>query len=87
MVDGVSSLPEKIPDHLNRISGEIVDAAVKVHIHLGPGLLENVYEVCLAYELRAFGSVPWMRTTFLSVPLCVLRVSVLKCLYWSKQNE
>jgi len=40
---------------LNRISGEIVDASIKVHTHLGPGLLENVYETCLAYELEKRG--------------------------------
>ncbi len=51
----MSSVRGKIPDHLNRISGEIVDAAIKIHTHLGPGLLENVYEACLAYELEKRG--------------------------------
>jgi GxxExxY protein len=37
---------------LNQISGQIVDAAMKVHTALGPGLLESAYEVCLAHELR-----------------------------------
>ena len=37
--------------HLNEITGQIIDAAIKVHIGLGPGLLESVYEACLAYEL------------------------------------
>ena len=41
--------------HLNEISGEIVDAAFKVHMQLGPGLLESVYERVLAYELRKRG--------------------------------
>ena len=41
--------------HLNEISGEIVDAAFKVHSQLGPGLLESVYERVLAYELRKRG--------------------------------
>jgi GxxExxY protein len=40
---------------LNEISGEIVDAAFKVHSQLGPGLLESVYERVLAYELRKRG--------------------------------
>ncbi len=35
----------------NHISKEIVDAALKVHKQLGPGLLESAYEECLAYEL------------------------------------
>jgi GxxExxY protein len=33
------------------IATEIVDAAFLVHSTLGPGLLESVYEECLAYEL------------------------------------
>ena len=35
----------------NEISKEIVDAALKVHRQLGPGLLESAYEECLSYEL------------------------------------
>ncbi|HWQ14092.1 MAG TPA: GxxExxY protein [Roseiflexaceae bacterium] len=38
--------------HINQISGQIVDAAMKVHTALGPGLLESAYEACLLYELR-----------------------------------
>ena len=30
----------------------IVNAAYKVHTNLGPGLLEKVYEIALAYELE-----------------------------------
>ena len=40
---------------LNTVSGHIVDAAMKVHSALGPGLLESAYEACLAYELRKRG--------------------------------
>jgi GxxExxY protein len=40
---------------LNRISGEIVDAAFHIHSKLGPGLLESVYEVILAKELEKRG--------------------------------
>ena len=36
----------------NEITGEIVDAAYKVHVSLGPGLLESVYETVLDVELR-----------------------------------
>ncbi len=39
----------------NVIGKEVVDAAVKVHRELGPGLLESVYEVVLAKELQARG--------------------------------
>ena len=36
----------------NEISKIILDCAFKVHTALGPGLLEKVYQECLAYELR-----------------------------------
>ena len=39
----------------NQVSGTVVDAAMKVHTALGPGLLEHVYRVCLAHELRKRG--------------------------------
>ncbi len=38
-----------------RIARLIVDYAYKVHIKLGPGLLEKVYEVCFCYELKKHG--------------------------------
>ena len=37
---------------LNELSGAVVDAAIRVHSALGPGLLESAYTTCLAYELR-----------------------------------
>jgi len=36
----------------NEVGMEVVDAAVKVHKALGPGLLESVYEAVLAKELE-----------------------------------
>ena len=39
----------------NEIGKAIVDAALAVHRELGPGLLESVYEVALAYELEQRG--------------------------------
>jgi GxxExxY protein len=40
---------------INVRTGQVVDAAMKVHSALGPGLLESAYEACLAYELRKRG--------------------------------
>jgi len=40
---------------INDITGQIVDAAMKVHSALGPGLLESAYEACLAFELTKRG--------------------------------
>jgi GxxExxY protein len=39
----------------NEITAQVVDAAFKIHTQLGPGLLETVYEVTLAHELRKRG--------------------------------
>ncbi len=39
----------------NEIAKQVVDAAYQVHTRLGPGLLESVYEVVLAYELKKRG--------------------------------
>ncbi len=46
---------EKSAEELNQITGEIVDSAFKVHVALGPGLLESAYEACLVYEIRKRG--------------------------------
>ena len=40
---------------LNDVTAQIVDAAYQIHQQLGPGLLETVYEVILAHELRKRG--------------------------------
>jgi GxxExxY protein len=37
------------------LSHEIIGAAIEVHRHLGPGLLESAYEECLAYEFAQCG--------------------------------
>ena len=39
----------------NEIGDIVVDCAVKVHMRLGPGLLESVYEAVLSYELQNRG--------------------------------
>jgi len=44
-----------IPEELNTIAEEIVDSAFTVHKELGPGLLEQVYEVCFCHELKKRG--------------------------------
>ena len=38
-----------------RIGKVIVNASFKIHRSIGPGLLEKIYEVCLAHELRKAG--------------------------------
>jgi len=39
----------------NEITSQIIDAAIKVHRVLGPGLLESVYQKVLSYELQQRG--------------------------------
>lgn len=40
---------------INAASGQVVDAAMRVHTVLGPGLLESAYEACLVHELTKRG--------------------------------
>ncbi len=39
----------------DRLSGEVIDAAIEVHRIMGPGLLESIYERCLLRELELRG--------------------------------
>jgi len=39
----------------NEITGAVVDVCYHMHRELGPGLLESVYEIVLAHELKAAG--------------------------------
>lgn len=41
--------------YLNNLTYKINGAAIEVHKHLGPGLLESVYHKCLAHELELRG--------------------------------
>ena len=43
------------PSQINDLTYRIRGAAFKVHTQLGPGLIESVYETCLAYELAGMG--------------------------------
>jgi GxxExxY protein len=43
-------------DRLDQISRRIIGgAAIEVHRHLGPGLLESAYQSCLVFELKQLG--------------------------------
>lgn len=46
---------DPIPEKTEKITKQIINAAFKVHNALGPGLLESIYETCLAYELEKQG--------------------------------
>jgi GxxExxY protein len=51
---------------LESVAGTVVDAGLKVHRVLGPGLLESAYEQCLAHELQIRG-IPVRRQVALPV--------------------
>jgi len=46
---------EALSADVERAGKAILNSAFKVHTALGPGLLESVYEACLAEELRLVG--------------------------------
>ncbi len=39
----------------SELTREIIAAAIEVHSHLGPGMLESAYEECLSFELENRG--------------------------------
>jgi len=43
---------EPVSVNEDKIAQKIVDAAFKAHARLGPGLLENLYEICFCHELE-----------------------------------
>ena len=46
---------EPVSKRAEAVATEIIDAAIKIHKALGPGLLESVYEACLCYEMSKRG--------------------------------
>jgi GxxExxY protein len=46
---------EPIPQDVEVIATKVFNCALKVHRTLGAGLLESIYEVCLAHELEKKG--------------------------------
>ena len=40
---------------INKLSSDVIKASINVHKELGPGLLESVYQSCMAIELQEMG--------------------------------
>ncbi len=41
--------------YLNELTYQVIGCAIEVHKHLGPGLLESIYEKCFLRELKLRG--------------------------------
>ena len=41
--------------YLNELTYQVIGCAIEVHKHLGPGLLESIYEKCFLRELNLRG--------------------------------
>lgn len=52
---GTKAPRREISSEMDEVAKQVVNAALAVHRGLGPGLLESVYEICLAHELRKRG--------------------------------
>jgi len=55
LVDMARRTHEPVPPATDRVASLVVDSAIAVHRALGPGLLESVYETCMAHELGTRG--------------------------------
>ena len=42
---------------VNLVTSQIIGAAIEVHRHIGPGLLESTYMRCLQFELAGHHSI------------------------------
>ncbi len=51
----IDSHTPEMKERANQLSKGVIGAAIEVHRHLGPGLLESAYEACLEYELKSCG--------------------------------
>lgn len=63
-MSSIAVKPGRTPHEISRL---VLDAAMRVHSALGPGLLESTYEACLCQELKKAGL-----TVLTQVPLPVI---------------
>ena len=52
IISGNNGISKK---YLDSLTYKVIGCAIEVHKHLGPGLLESVYETCFAHELELRG--------------------------------
>jgi GxxExxY protein len=53
-------------ERADRLSREVIGAAIEVHRIMGPGLLESIYEKCLCHELTLRG-LQWVNQQWVTV--------------------
>ena len=46
---------DPVPENVEALGAQAIEAAFRVHRELGPGLLETVYESCMCHELAKMG--------------------------------
>ena len=56
----------------------VIGAAIEVHRHLGPGLLEAVYEEALAHEFDLRG-IPYTRQVLVKIPYKTITAGEGRC--------
>jgi GxxExxY protein len=66
------------------LSEQVIGAAIEVHRILGPGLLESVYQKCLAQELTLRG-VPFREQV--AVPIVYKGVSLIARCSWTSSSR
>lgn len=48
-------MPPASAESINRVTSLIIEAPIRIHRALGPGLLESAYLACLCFELTSMG--------------------------------
>ena len=79
---GYLSFMKVSKQYLDRLTYKVIGCAIEVHKHLGPGLLESVYEKCFLKELMlrgiSFKNQVWVPIEYKGLKLDVeLRLDVL----------
>jgi len=59
-------MTETTKTYLNELTYKIIGCAIEVHKHLGPGLLESVYEKCFLRELTLRG-IPFINQVWVPI--------------------
>jgi len=54
-IENMGGVLKEVDPTTDEMATRVVEAAFRVHRALGPGLLENAYETCLAYEMSRLG--------------------------------